>query len=82
MEKFKIEYKLDEHSKKIKEHDAILKEHDGKLTELDKGTHSLAASIDRLTNQISIGFSIGKWFVGLMLGQFVIFFFAMILKLF
>lgn len=76
------DYKLMEHDKKIEEHDEILREHDEKLAIQDKSIITLASSIDKLTDKLTTGFAIGKWFIVLMLGQFVAFFFSMILKLF
>ena len=76
------DYKLMEHDKKIEEHDEILREHDEKLAIQDKSIITLASSIHKLTDKLTTGFAIGKWFIVPMLGQFVTFFFAMILKLF
>lgn len=77
-----VDYKIQEHDKRLDEHDVKFKEQDEKIVMQDKSIIKLASSIDNLTNKLSSGFSLIKWFTGIFLVELVGFFFFMIKSLF
>lgn len=70
-----IEYKVEEHDREIKEHSIALRKQGGDIIKL---THSL----EGLTAQLKNTMNVVKWFIGIMVVQFVGFFFYMIQSLF
>lgn len=77
-----LEYKVDEHDKRLDEHDKVLGEHEHKINDLAASNIRLADSVDSLSKNMEKGFTLMKWFLGLLASGIVGFFFYMIQSLF
>ena len=77
-----LEYKVDEHDKRLDEHDRVLGEHEHKINDLATSNIRLADSVDNLAKNMEKGFTLMKWFLGLLASGIVGFFFYMIQSLF
>lgn len=77
-----LEYKVGEHDKKLDEHDRVLGEHEHKINDLVTSNIRLADSVDSLSKNMEKGFTLMKWFIGVLASGIVGFFFYMIQSLF
>lgn len=77
-----IEYRVDEHDKKLAEHDKVLDDHEQKINSLAVSSTKLADSIDNLSSNMEKGFSLMKWLLGVLASGVIGFFFYMIQSLF
>ena len=82
MDKEVLEYKVGEHDKKLTEHDRVLGEHEHKINDLAASNIRLADSVDSLSKNMEKGFTLMKWFLGLLASGIIGFFFYMIQSLF
>lgn len=82
MDKEVLEYKVGEHDKRLDEHDKVLGEHEHKINDLAASNIRLADSVDSLSKNMEKGFTLMKWFLGLLASGIVGFFFYMIQSLF
>ena len=82
MDKEVLEYKVGEHDKKLTEHDKKFEEQEHKINDLVVTNTRLADSIDSLSKNMEKGFTLMKWFLGLLASGIVGFFFYMIQLLF
>ena len=77
-----LEYKVGEHDKKLTEHDKKFEEQEHKINDLVVSNTKLADSVDSLSKNMEKGFTLMKWFIGLLASGIVGFFFYMIQSLF
>ena len=70
-----VNYKITEHDEKLKEHDKMLDDHEHRINDTNTSIIKLADSVDNLSKNVEKGFSLMKWFIGLLVGSFVAFFF-------
>lgn len=77
-----LEYKVGEHDKRLDEHGRVLEEHEHKINDLATSNIRLADSVDNLAKNMEKGFTLMKWFIGLLASGIVGFFFYMIQSLF
>ena len=77
-----VNYKITEHDEKLKEHDKMLDEHEHKINDTNASMIRLADSVDNLSKNVEKGFSLRKWFIGLVATGIIGFFFYMIQTLF
>ena len=77
-----VEYRVDEHDKKLAKHDKVLDDHEQKINSLAVSSTKLADSIDNLSNNMEKGFGLLKWLLGVLASGVIGFFFYMIQSLF
>lgn len=65
-------------SEKLKEHDQILKEHDRTIENLKLDAKEFEMQIKNLIEKLDSLVTIMKWFIGLLVGSFVSFFFYVV----